>query len=84
MFGPLPSMPGGPHRRIPQTFVVDDVFWRIAWGDSWFSVSKTGTLVYVPGDFSLGRLAWIDRDGRAAVLTETPVSLVDPALSTRW
>ena len=72
---------GRPAPANPQTFVVDDVFWRIAWGDSWFSVSKTGTLAYVPGDFSLGRLAWIDRVGRAAVLTETPVSLVDPALS---
>jgi Tol biopolymer transport system component len=34
----------------------------------------------VPGDFSLGRLAWTERDGRASVLTDT-LSLVDPALS---
>jgi serine/threonine-protein kinase len=72
---------GRPKPTNPQTFVVDEVFSTIAWSDSWFSVSKTGTLAYVPGDFSLGKLAWIERDGRASVLTESPVSLVDPALS---
>ena len=70
-----------PSPANPQTFVTDEVFSTIAWSDSWFSVSRTGTLAYVPGDFSLGRLAWIERDGRASVLTESPVSLVDPALS---
>jgi serine/threonine-protein kinase len=65
----------------PQTFVVDEVYSTIAWTDSWFSSSKTGTLAYAPGDFSLGRLAWVERDGRTTLLTEAPVSLVDPALS---
>jgi serine/threonine-protein kinase len=70
-----------PQPTNPQTFVVDEVFTTVALGDSWFWVSDTGTLVYVPGDATLGKLAWIDRDGRASPLSEQPVSLVDPNLS---
>jgi len=70
-----------PQPTNPQTFVVDEVFSTAAWGDSWFAVSDTGTLVYVPGDYTLGKLAWIERDGRASPLSEQPVSLVDPSLS---
>ena len=56
--------PGSVPAVNPQTFLVDDVLGTIAWSDSWFSTSETGTLVYVPGDFLLGTLAWVDRDGR--------------------
>ncbi|CAN5724493.1 hypothetical protein BH18ACI5_BH18ACI5_15030 [soil metagenome] len=65
----------------PQTFVIDEVFSTNAWSDSWLSVSDTGTLAYVPGDATLGKLAWIDRDGLASPISEQPVSLVDPSLS---
>ena len=70
-----------PQPANPQTFVIDEVFSTLAWADSWFSVSDTGTLVYVPGDPTLGRLAWIDNNGRASPLFEQPVSLADPNLS---
>jgi len=60
---------------------VDDVFWTQAWSDSLFAVSDTGTLVYVPGDATLGRPAWIDRDGRVSYAVEGIQSLIDLALS---
>lgn len=57
------------------------MFSTFAWGNSFFSVSDTGTLVYVPGDVTLGKLAWIERDGRTSPLSEQPVSLLGPILS---
>src|SRR5262249_19843573 len=56
--------PEHPHLVNPEQFVVDDVFFLTSWQDSWISVSATGTLVYVPGDFLLGTPTWVDRDGR--------------------
>jgi eukaryotic-like serine/threonine-protein kinase len=64
-----------------QTFVIDAVYSTQAWSDSWFAVSDTGTLVYVPGEATLGTPAWVARDGRATSVFDKPVTLVDPALS---
>jgi eukaryotic-like serine/threonine-protein kinase len=76
-----PFDPERPRPVSPQTFVVDEVFSTLAWSDSWFSVSDTGTLVYVPGDPTLGRLAWVERDGRVTPVSDSVVSLADPNLS---
>jgi len=73
--------PDRPALANPQTFVVDEVFSTQAWSDSWFSVSDTGTLAYVPGDVTLGRLAWVERDGRVTLVSDQVQSLVDPSLS---
>ena len=73
--------PARPRLVTPETFVVDEVYSTPAWSDSWFAVSDTGTLAYVPGDSTLGRLAWVERDGRTTLLSGEPVSLVDPNLS---
>ncbi|MFI4942793.1 MAG: protein kinase [Burkholderiales bacterium] len=76
-----PFDPERPRLVNPQTFVVDEVFSTLAWSDSWFSVSDTGTLAYVPGDPTLGRLAWVERDGRVTPISETAVSLADLSFS---
>ena len=76
-----PFDPDRPQPTNPQTFVLDEVFSTLAWSDSWFAVSDTGTLAYVPGDATLGRLAWVERDGRATPASESAVSLSDPRLS---
>jgi serine/threonine-protein kinase len=76
-----PFDPEHPALTNPQTFVVDQVYSTQAWSDSWFAVSDTGTLVYVPGDASLGRVAWVDRYGRTSPVSDTPLSLIDLALS---
>ena len=74
--------PDHPVLTNPQTFVVDEVFSTQAWSDSWFAVSDTGTLAYVPGDASLGRLAWVDRYGRTTPVSEGGAqSLIDLNLS---
>ena len=78
------AAPFDPKRPLlvnPETFVVDDVFFTTSWQDSWFSVSDTGTLVYVPGDFLLGTPTWVDRQGRATPAADKPLSISDPALS---
>jgi serine/threonine-protein kinase len=61
--------------------VVEEVYSTLAWADSWFSVSDDGTLAYVPGDPTLGRLAWVERDGRTTPVSDAVVSLADPSLS---
>ena len=76
-----PFDPKHPQPTNPQTFVVDEVFSTMAWSDSWFAVSDTGTLAYVPGDATLGRLAWVERDGRVSLVSDSVVSLSDPSLS---
>ena len=76
-----PFDPDHPRPTNPQTFVVDEVFSTMAWSDSWFAVSDTGTLAYVPGDATLGRLAWVERDGRVSPVSDSVVSLSDPSLS---
>lgn len=70
-----------PHEVGRQTFVVDDVLSTMAWADSWFAVSDTGTLAYVPGDALLGALVWVGRDAQVTALSEKQVSLIDPTLS---
>ena len=47
---------------------VDSIF-----GQAQFALSRSGTLVYLPGgDRSLGTIAWIDRDGRRGTLPVEP------------
>ena len=58
-----PFDPDRPRPTSPQTFVVDEVYSTLASADSWFSVSDTGTLAYVPGDPTLGT-AGLGRAGR--------------------
>ncbi len=76
-----PFDPDRPRPTNPQTFVVDEVFSTVAWSDSWFAVSDTGTLAYVPGDVTLGRLAWVERDGRVSPVSDSVVSLSDACVS---
>ena len=76
-----PFDPGRPRPVNPQTFVVDEVLGTIAWSDSWFTVSDTGTLVYVPGDFLLGTLSWVDRKGQVTPASDKPEAISDPVLS---
>jgi serine/threonine protein kinase/Tol biopolymer transport system component len=76
-----PFDPDHPRAVNPQTFVVDAVLGTIAWSDSWFTVSDTGTLVYVPGDFLLGTLSWVDREGRVTPASDKPAAISDPLLS---
>jgi Tol biopolymer transport system component len=64
-----------------QTFVIDDVFQTSSASISWFAMSETGTLVYVPGDPILSTMAWVDRQGRVTPLADQPTSVVDPTLS---
>jgi Tol biopolymer transport system component len=64
-----------------QTFVLDDVFQTPSSSISWFAMSDTGTLVYVPGDPILSTMAWVDRQGRITPLADQPASVVDPSLS---
>ena len=76
-----PFDPDRPGPTSPQAFVVEEVYSTLAWADSWFSVSDNGTLAYVPGDPTLGRLAWVERDGRTTPVSDAVVSLADPSLS---
>jgi serine/threonine-protein kinase len=73
--------PGRPREVRPNTFVVEDVFFSHGVVNSWFAVSDTGTLVYVPGDPTLSTLAWVDRAGAVTPLEDKPQSMTDPALS---
>jgi eukaryotic-like serine/threonine-protein kinase len=73
--------PERPRVVTPETFVVDDLFFTTSWQDSWFSVSDTGTLVYVPGDFLLGTPTWVSRDGRVTSAADKPMSMSDLAVS---
>jgi serine/threonine-protein kinase len=73
--------PARPHEVYPNTFVVDDVFSSPNVNTSWFAVSDTGTLVYVPGDPDWNTLAWVDRKGTVTPITDKPESIGDPALS---
>ncbi|MBK5255843.1 MAG: PD40 domain-containing protein [Vicinamibacteria bacterium] len=70
-----PAAPGAP------TMVVEDVFTTPNINTSWYSTSLTGTLVYVPGDVTLGSLAWIDRNGAVSKIEEEPSRLSDANLS---
>jgi len=70
-----------PQAVAPSTFVLTDLFWSAAVECSWFSVSDTGTLVYVPGDATLGMLSWVDREGRVTPIDDQPESIMDPNLS---
>jgi eukaryotic-like serine/threonine-protein kinase len=65
----------------PQTFVIEHVFSTAAWSDSWFDASDAGTLAYVPADFLLGTLTWVDREGRMTPASDKPMPLTDPTLN---
>ena len=83
--GTLHSMPfeggraeggGAPVPNLGQIFQSSD-------GAGQFSISKTGSLVYVPG--SSGRndhtLVWVDREGNLQPLAAPPRAFADPRLS---
>jgi len=73
--------PTNPQQARTRTFVVDDVFWSPNVSASWFSMSDTGTLVYVPGDPSLSTPAWVDRAGTVTSIGNKPQSMSDATLS---
>ena len=73
--------PYHPEQTRARAFVVDDVFSSPATADSWFAMSDSGTLVYVPGDPNLGVLSWVDREGRVAPIADKAASVADPTLS---
>ena len=70
-----------PQPTRAQTYVVDDVFSPTCCSNSWFSVSDSGSLVYVPGDPNLGTLTWVDRDGRVTSAADKAASVADLTLS---
>ena len=66
--------------RLP-ALVLEDVFTTPNINTSWYSTSATGTLVYVPGDVTLGSLAWVDRNGSVSKIEDKPSRLSDANLS---
>jgi eukaryotic-like serine/threonine-protein kinase len=70
-----------PAEAGPATSVLEDVFSSVNVTNSWFAVSETGTLVYVPGDPSLSVMSWVDRNGAAAPIMDKAESMADPMLS---
>lgn len=51
-------------------------------GQVQFSVSDTGTLVYIPGgDFAIGKLAWVNRNGDVELLPVPEQTYVAPTVS---
>jgi len=77
----LPFHPDRVAAPASPTMVIEDVFTTPNLNTSWFSTSATGTLVYVPGDVTIGSLAWIDRNGAVSKIEEKPSRLVDVNLS---
>ncbi len=73
--------PARPRVDAEHTLVVDDVFATVNISLSWYAVADNGTLAYVPGNPSLGTLAWVDRAGNVTPLSEKPGTFVDPSLS---
>jgi len=73
-----PDHPQATRARMP---VLDDVYSTPVDDNSWFSVSDSGTLAYVPGDPNLGVFAWVDRAGVVTPISEKPTSVADPTLS---
>ncbi len=76
-----PFDPEHPGLVNPQTFVIEHVFSTAAWSDSWFDASDAGTLAYVPADFLLGTLTWVDREGRMTPASDKAMPLTDPTLN---
>jgi len=72
---------GHPQATLARTPVLDDVYTTPVDDNSWFSVSDSGTLAYVPGDPNLGVFAWVDRAGVVTPISEKPASVADPTLS---
>ena len=62
--------PSDPIPTVAQTSILDDVFWYRNDPRSWFDVSRTGTLVYVPGDPAQSELVWVSRNGEVEPLSE--------------
>jgi serine/threonine-protein kinase len=75
-----PFDPARPHEARPSISVVEDVYSSPNVNTSWFAVSDTGTLVYVPGDPSLSTMAWVDRSGNVTPFGK-PESMADPSIS---
>jgi serine/threonine-protein kinase len=76
-----PFDPTRPQETRANISVLGDVFSSPNVSTSWFAVSDSGTLVYVPGDPALSTLAWVDRSGAVTAITDKPQSMADPALS---
>ena len=77
----VPFDPTHPEHTRATAFVVDDVFSPPGAANSWFTVSDSGTLVYVPGDPNLTVLTWVDRAGGVAPIADKAASVADPTLS---
>ena len=68
---------------VPIT-VIDDVLSDPASGVSHFSISTSGTLIYARGGSrspTMSRLAWVDRDGQAQIITPEPRPFQHPRVS---
>jgi len=80
----LSAAPFEPKRPSPlgsATLVVEDVFTTPNINTSWYATSPAGTLVYVPGDVTLGWLAWVDRKGAVSKIEDKASRLSDASLS---
>ncbi len=73
--------PDDPQPTRAQTSVLDGVFYSTVSLHSWFSVSDSGTLVFVPGDPDLVTLAWVDREGRVTPIADKAASVTNATLS---
>ncbi len=83
-FNGVMAAPFDPNRPSPvraQTYVIEGALYKYGNSRSWFAVSNTGTLAYVPGDSSFGILGWVDRAGVFTPLADKATPSVDPTLS---
>ncbi|TAK12226.1 MAG: serine/threonine-protein kinase [Acidobacteria bacterium] len=60
--------------------VIDGISGDVTTGSAHYAVSDTGTIVFVPGDPSGGvrQMAWVDGQGRAAIIDVPPAYYADP------
>ncbi len=61
--------------------VVDNVMQSTVWGDAQYSVSDTGTLVYVPQLIALTTMVWVDRNGKEQPLAAPVHAYLQPRIS---
>lgn len=77
-----PLNPGDPAAtRIGPTILNESVAFSSDQARSWFSVSRDGTVVFAPADFTKATLVWVDRNGSTEPLTTEQHDYWQPALS---
>lgn len=67
--------------RLDRTALNQHIGYTQQNAQSWFGVSQTGTLMYVPADFTRATLVWVDRDGNTKPIVSEQQDYQTPALS---